>query len=79
MKRPASTYTTLGAFGIPGYALKGIYEEVQKTRETDPESSNIEAQMVQGFKDWEATSDEEKGAIYLWIKRQIEDLETLEG
>jgi hypothetical protein len=35
--------------------------------------------MVQGFKEWEAASEEEKNQILLSIKRQLEDIETLEG
>ena len=70
-----------GAFGIPGYAFKGIYEEVQKTRGVtqEREASVAEAQMVQGFKEWETTSEEERNLILIRIKRELEDLETLEG
>jgi len=70
-----------GAFGIPGYAFKGIYEEVQKTRAVEREkvTSLIEAQMVQGFKEWETISEEERNLILMRIKRELEDLETLEG
>jgi hypothetical protein len=35
--------------------------------------------MVQGFKEWEITSEEERNLILLKIKRELEDLETLEG
>jgi len=72
-----------GVFGIPGYAFKGIYEEVQTSRGLEAEKEKdrdiSEAQMVQGFKEWEAASEEEKNLILLSIKRQLEDLETLEG
>lgn len=72
-----------GVFGVPGYAFKGIYEEVQAKRglgaEKDVKKDLIEAQMVQGFKEWEATSEDERNLILLRIKREIEDLETLEG
>jgi hypothetical protein len=34
---------------------------------------------VQGFKEWEEASEEERRQILLSIKRQVEDLETLEG
>jgi hypothetical protein len=35
--------------------------------------------MVQGFKEWEEASEEERRQILLSIKRKVEDLETLEG
>jgi hypothetical protein len=35
--------------------------------------------MVQGFKEWEEASEEERRYILLLIKRQYEDLETMEG
>lgn len=68
-----------GVFGVPGNVFKGIYEEVQKTQEPDLENGTIEAQMVQGFKEWESTSEEQQNLIFLWIKREMEDLETMEG
>ena len=48
-------------------------------REPDLQSNMAEAQMIQGFKEWETTSEEDRKTIFLWIKRTIEDLETLEG
>jgi hypothetical protein len=39
----------------------------------------VEAQMIQGFHEWEAASEDDRELIYKWIKREIEDLETLEG
>jgi hypothetical protein len=35
--------------------------------------------MVQGFKEWEQASEDERRQILLSIKRQLEDLETMEG
>jgi hypothetical protein len=35
--------------------------------------------MVQGFKEWEAASEEERNLVLLRVKMEIEDLETLEG
>jgi len=35
--------------------------------------------MVQGFKEWEATTEEERRRILVRIKRDIEDIETMEG
>lgn len=60
---------------------KGIYEEVQTSRGVDDhkDASEREAQMVQGFKEWEEASEEDRKQILLSIKRQVEDLETLEG
>jgi hypothetical protein len=72
-------YCNSGAFGIPGYALKGIYEEVQKTRGLDVENGTVEAQMLQGFREWEAATEEERNLIFVRSKREIEDLETLES
>jgi len=69
-----------GVFGIPGYAFKGIYEEVKQTQgPTGAQNDMIEAQMVQGFREWETASEEERNLIFLRIKSKIEDLETLEG
>jgi hypothetical protein len=68
-----------GLVGIPGYAFKGIYEEVRTTQTSATGKDVVEAQMVQGFKEWEAASDKERNLILLSIKRQIEDIETLEG
>jgi hypothetical protein len=79
--REMNLHDVSGAFGIPGYAFKGIYEEVQKTRGVtqEKETSAAEAQMVQGFKEWETTSEEERNLILVRIKRDLEDFETLEG
>lgn len=79
--RKINLHDVSGAFGVPGYAFKGIYEEVQKTRGATKEkdASVAEAQMVQGFKEWETISEEERNLILLRIKRELEDLETLEG
>jgi len=57
-----------GAFGIPGYAFKGIYEEVQKTRALEGEKDLIEVQMIQGFEEWEAASQEQRDLVFLWIR-----------
>jgi hypothetical protein len=35
--------------------------------------------MVQGFREWEAASEEERNLIFLRVKSEIEDFETLEG
>lgn len=43
------------------------------------DAAEREAQMVQGFKEWEEASEEERRQILLSIKRQVEDLETLDG
>lgn len=60
---------------------KGIYEEVQTSRGVDDhkDTNERESQMVQGFKEWEEASEEDRKQILLSIKRQVEDLETLEG
>jgi hypothetical protein len=68
-----------GIVGLAGYVSKGIYEEVQTSRGVDENRDVSEAQMVQGFKEWEDVSEEERRHILLSIKRQLEDLETLEG
>ena len=73
-------YCDSGVFGIPGYAFKGIYEEVKSTQgPTGEQNDLIEAQMVQGFRECEAASEEERNLIFLRVKSEIEDLETLEG
>jgi hypothetical protein len=64
---------------LAGYVSKGIYEEVQTSRGIDEHKDVSEAQMVQGFKEWEEASEEERRYILLSIKRQYEDLETMEG
>jgi hypothetical protein len=64
---------------LAGYVSKGIYEEVQTSRGIDEHKDVSEAQMVQGFKEWEEASEEERRYILLLIKRQYEDLETMEG
>ncbi len=60
---------------------KGIYEEVQTSRGMDDhkDAAEREAQMAQGFKEWEEVSEEDRRQILLSIKRQVEDFETLEG
>ncbi|PMD53155.1 uncharacterized protein K444DRAFT_668700 [Hyaloscypha bicolor E] len=68
-----------GIVGLAGYVSKGIYEEVQTSRGIDEHKDVSEAQMVQGFKEWEEASEEERRYILLSIKRQYEDLETMEG
>jgi acyl-CoA reductase-like NAD-dependent aldehyde dehydrogenase len=68
-----------GIVGLAGYVSKGIYEEVQTSRGVDEHKDIAEAQMVQGFKEWEEASEEERRQILLSIKRKLEDLETLEG
>ena len=40
---------------------------------------DVEAQMVQGFKEWEAATEDDRKCILLRVKREIEDVETLEG
>lgn len=68
-----------GAVGLVGYVSKGIYEEVQTAREPEQNNDVSEAQMMQGFKEWDQASEEERRKILLGIKRQLEDLETMEG
>ncbi|KAG0650420.1 Vacuolar sorting-associated 13A [Hyphodiscus hymeniophilus] len=68
-----------GVLGIPGYAFKGIYEEVRTTHSAAPQKDVAEAQMVQGFKEWEGLAAEDCKSILLRIKREIEDMETMEG
>ncbi|KAE9373935.1 hypothetical protein N431DRAFT_374616 [Stipitochalara longipes BDJ] len=68
-----------GVVGLAGYVSKGIYEEVQTSRGPDEHKDVSEAQMVQGFKEWEQASEEERKQILVSIKRQLEDLETMEG
>jgi hypothetical protein len=38
-----------------------------------------EAQIVQGFKEWEQALEGERRQILVSIKRQLEDLETMES
>ncbi|KAN0098201.1 hypothetical protein V8E51_013864 [Hyaloscypha variabilis] len=68
-----------GVVGLAGYVSKGIYEEVQISRGLDEHKDESEAQMVQGFKEWEQALEEDRRQILLSIKRQLEDLETMEG
>jgi len=68
-----------GVVGLAGYVSKGIYEEVQISRGLDEHKDESEAQMVQGFKEWEQASEEERRQILFSIRRQLEDLETMEG
>ena len=62
-----------------GYVSKGVYEEVQTAREPEQNNDASEAHMMQGFKEWDQASEEERRNILVGIKRQLEDLETLAG
>ena len=80
----SNTTTPLGAVGIPGYALKGIYEEVQKPRGIDPGKEKLEKEkdireqlMLRGFKEWKAASEKEREKVYEWLLREKEDIETM--
>ena len=39
----------------------------------------MESQMLQGFREWETVTEEERELIFLAIQRELEDLETWEG
>ena len=52
---------------------------MQTSRGVDEHKDVSEAQMVQGFKEWEQASGDERRQILVSIKQQLEDLETMEG
>lgn len=64
--------TETGAFGLTGYAGRGLYEQVQKGRKSKSNKKVREAQIKQGIEEWEAITDEQKRGI---LQRTKEDLE----
>ena len=72
MDKSNGLYCDSGVFGIPGYAFKVIYDEVKSTQgPTGAQNDLIETQMVQGFREWEAASQEERNLIFLRVKSEI--------
>ncbi len=66
--------------GLPGYAFKGIYEEIRRSQEPDKQNEKAksrEERMIQGFEEWDKASEELRNDIYLMITREIEDIETM--
>lgn len=47
-----------GAFGIPGYALKGVYKEWMKKFEESTDAYITAARTAQGFEEWQGTTRE---------------------
>jgi hypothetical protein len=52
-----------GAVGVPAYAFKGIYEEIQSARGLSPEDQLKAKQVAQGQKEWEMCTVDERADI----------------
>ncbi len=64
-----------GALGLPGYAGRGLYEQVQKARKSKSKQSIREAQIKQGLQEWEATTEEERRRILQKAKEEMEEFD----
>ena len=57
-----------GAFGIPAYAMKGIYQEVVKRFCESTEDYIIAARTAQGFEEWSGTTSEFRiGVVHSYL------------
>jgi hypothetical protein len=52
-----------GAVGVPAYAFKGIYEEVQSMRGMSTEDQLRTKQLKQGQDEWEMCTEDERASI----------------
>jgi hypothetical protein len=74
-----STDRDLGAFGLSGYAGRGLYEQVQRARKSKSKKSTREAQIQQGVQEWEATTEEERRRILQKAKEDLEEFDKVLG
>ncbi|KAK4543906.1 hypothetical protein LTR36_004680 [Oleoguttula mirabilis] len=61
-------------FGIPGYAMKGVYKEMQKQFGSSVQNYIIAARTAQGFDDWQSSSVEERTDVVRRWKELQKDL-----
>lgn len=61
-------------FGIPGYAMKGVYKEMQKQFGSSVQNYIIAARTAQGFDDWQSSSVEERADVVRRWKEMQKDL-----
>jgi hypothetical protein len=65
--------------GLPGYAGRGLYEQVQKARKSKSKKGIREAQIKQGVEEWEATSEEDRRRILQRAKEDLEEFDRVLG
>ncbi|KAK5121275.1 hypothetical protein LTR85_005441 [Meristemomyces frigidus] len=61
-------------FGIPGYAMKGVYKEMQKQFGSSVQNYIIAARTAQGFDDWQSSAAEERADVVRRWKELQKDL-----
>ncbi|EMC98969.1 glycosyltransferase family 1 protein [Baudoinia panamericana UAMH 10762] len=61
-------------FGIPGYTMKGVYKEMQKIWGSSVQNYIIAARTAQGYEEWTASTEEERGSI---VRRWQELIKTV--
>ncbi|KAF4619053.1 hypothetical protein G7Y89_g14794 [Cudoniella acicularis] len=60
-----------GAIGLPAYAFKGVYEEIQKARGVSGNEQLRADQVAKGREEWEACTEDERDAILgMWYQAQ---------
>jgi hypothetical protein len=63
-----------GAFAIPGYAMKGVYKEIQKHFGASVNHYILAARTAQGYEEWQSTTLEQRKEVvhqYLALLRDV--------
>jgi UDP:flavonoid glycosyltransferase YjiC (YdhE family) len=65
---------TAGIWGIPGYAAKGLYAELQKHFGSSVQNYIIAARTAQGYEEWKDSTPEQRAIIVNAWKSQQDEL-----